>query len=94
MNVPFRSGRRLAAAFGIVVAASSAVSLLAATAASAHPLGNFTTNTATRLVVSRADVAIRYTVDLAEIPALQVRQELGVVTGAVPDAVANPWRRS
>ena len=88
-----RSNRkRVATALGLLLAASAGVSLLSATAASAHPLGNFTTNTATRLVVSRSDVAVRYTVDLAEIPALQVRQELGVVTGAVPDAVANPWR--
>ena len=84
--------KRVATALGLMLAASAGVSLLSATAASAHPLGNFTTNTATRLVVSRANVGVRYTVDLAEIPALQVRQELGVVTGAVPDAVANPWR--
>ena len=84
--------KRVATTLGLLLAASAGMSLLSATAASAHPLGNFTTNTATRLVVSRADVGVRYTVDLAEIPALQVRQELGVVTGTVPDAVANPWR--
>jgi ABC-type nickel/cobalt efflux system permease component RcnA len=44
------------------------------TPASAHPLGNFTVNRYSRIEVSRAQVALRYVLDLAEIPTLQ---ELG-----------------
>ena len=83
---------RLGAAFGLTLVATSALAALSASPASAHPLGNYTTNTATRLVVSPTSIILRYTVDMAEIPALQVRQELGVVTGPVPAAVGDPWR--
>ena len=89
------SGRRvvrLGAALGLTLVATTALTALSASPASAHPLGNFTTNTATRLVVYPASLILRYTVDMAEIPALQVRQELGVVTGPVPAAVGDPWR--
>lgn len=82
--------------FGGVIAlaatAATAVSVLSAAPASAHPLGNFTTNTSTRLVVSPSSLAVRYTLDMAEIPALQVRQTLGVVTGPVPASISDPWR--
>ncbi len=61
-------------------------------AASAHPLGNFTTNTATQLVVGPRQLDVLYVVDMAEIPTLKIRQQLGAVTGAVPDTVANSWR--
>jgi len=44
--------------------------------ASAHPLGNFTTNTYAGLVIGTDRVDIDYVVDLAEIPALRVVQEL------------------
>lgn len=90
-----RAGRRvgrLGAALGLTLVATSALTALSAAPAGAHPLGNFTTNTATRLTVSPTTISFRYTVDMAEIPALQVRQELGVVTGPVPAAVSDPWR--
>ncbi len=44
--------------------------------AAAHPLGNFTTNTAAAIVVTPDAVEVAYVVDLAEIPALRVVQEL------------------
>lgn len=48
--------------------------LLLPTAAWAHPLGNFTTNTADRLVVDADGVAVTHVVDLAEIPTVQLRE--------------------
>ena len=42
----------------------------------AHPLGNFTTNTAVRVVVGRDATIVRYVVDLAEIPTTQERRDL------------------
>jgi len=59
--------------------------------AAAHPLGNFTTNTAAAVVVTPDAVEVAYVVDLAEIPALRVVQALdadgsGAVEGAEGDA--------
>jgi nickel/cobalt transporter (NicO) family protein len=42
--------------------------------ASAHPLGNFTINTAARVVVRPDEVLVDYVVDMAEIPAFRERQ--------------------
>lgn len=56
-------------------AAVAAVAALAGPAA-AHPLGNFTTNTSAALTVGPDSVAVDYVLDLAEIPALRVVQEL------------------
>ncbi len=61
-------------------------------AAIAHPLGNFTTNTATHVALSPGHVDVVYVVDLAEIPALKVRQELGASSGPVPPIAADRWR--
>ena len=61
-------------------------------AAIAHPLGNFTTNTATHLALTPGRVDVIYVVDLAEIPALKIRQELGAASGPVPSAAADRWR--
>ncbi|MBW3615545.1 MAG: nickel transporter, partial [Actinobacteria bacterium] len=44
--------------------------------AAAHPLGNFTVNRYARLEVSAGHVRVHYVLDLAEIPAFQVRKEL------------------
>lgn len=44
--------------------------------ASAHPLGNFTSNTFLRLAVQPEALKVDYVVDLAEIPALQVAQRI------------------
>jgi ABC-type nickel/cobalt efflux system permease component RcnA len=66
------SRRRLPLLLLLVIAA-----LLAAPgSASAHPLGNFTTNTYAGLTVGTDRVDIDYVVDLAEIPALRIVQDL------------------
>lgn len=49
---------------------------LAAAPASAHPLGNFTINRYADIEVSAGTVRVRYVLDLAEIPAFQVRDEV------------------
>ncbi|MCW2777858.1 MAG: putative nickel transporter [Frankiales bacterium] len=41
--------------------------------ASAHPLGNFTVNTADRLVAGRSGLEVQHLVDLAELPTVQLR---------------------
>ena len=64
-----RARRLLAAAV-----AGTALALLPASAASAHPLGNFTTNTADRVEVVAGGVRVLHVVDLAEIPTLQLAQ--------------------
>lgn len=48
-----------------------AAALGAPGAASAHPLGNFTVNQFARLLVASDRVAVRYVVDMAEIPTIQ-----------------------
>ncbi len=47
------------------------VFLMAPAVALAHPLGNFTINQYSRLVVAADAVAIRYVLDMAEIPAFR-----------------------
>jgi nickel/cobalt transporter (NicO) family protein len=64
---------------------------LRAPGASAHPLGNFTTNVSLGLDVSAKTVSGTYVVDFAEIPALQIRQKLGVTKGSVPVPIAKDW---
>lgn len=80
---------RRTSAVGAVIACAL---LLTARPAEAHPLGNFTTNTATIVVVRPAATDVLYVVDMAEIPALQVRQQLGAVSRPVDPAVAKRWR--
>ena len=89
------SRNRRARARFVAIAAVGLAALSAALtpgAAGAHPLGNFTTNTATRLVVGGDSTSVLYVVDLAEIPSLKIRQQLGAVTGEVPGPVASQWR--
>jgi len=64
------AGRRGAA----VLVAATALVLAAPSPASAHPLGNFTVNTADRLVVTADGVVVTHVVDLAEIPSVQLAQ--------------------
>ena len=61
--------RRLAVVLGL-----SVLVLLPAGPASAHPLGNFTVNTADRLVVTQDGIDVTHVVDLAEIPTVQLGQ--------------------
>jgi ABC-type nickel/cobalt efflux system permease component RcnA len=64
---------RVAAA---VTLAAAGAAILASTAA-AHPLGNFTVNRYSGIVLSGADLRVHYVVDMAEIPAYQERQDIG-----------------
>ncbi|CAN5795199.1 hypothetical protein BH24ACT3_BH24ACT3_17090 [soil metagenome] len=87
-----RRRRRLTVVAALVTVAAV---LLPARPAGAHPLGNFTTNTATRLEVGVEWVRIDYTVDLAEIPALRELQGIdgdgdGSLDPDEPAAYAGP----
>ncbi len=79
--------RRLSSFFVVIGALS-----MFGNRATAHPLGNFTTNTATVLEITRSGPKVAYYVDLAEIPALKARQEMGAPKGSVPLAAATQWR--
>ena len=57
-----------------VLAVAAIALVVLVPAAGAHPLGNFTVNQYTRLDVARADVSVRYVLDMAEIPTFQRRQ--------------------
>jgi len=55
---------------------------MAPTAASAHPLGNFTINRYSGLEVATDEIVVHYVVDMAEIPTIQ---ELGIRSGQEVD---------
>ncbi len=60
---------------GLLVAGVAAAFLVTlAPAAAAHPLGNFTVNSADRIVVGADSVRVQHVVDTAEIPTLQLLQ--------------------
>jgi nickel/cobalt exporter len=63
--------RRLLAVLGLSAAMTAAVAVAGAPPASAHPLGNFTVNRYSGIVVSPDRVRVRYVVDMAEIPTFQ-----------------------
>jgi nickel/cobalt transporter (NicO) family protein len=79
---------------GAMAAAVLVIMIVGAGSADAHPLGNFTTNTATQITVASKSVEVLYVVDMAEIPALKVRQSLNAATGVVPQSAATRWRES
>ena len=54
---------------------------LLATPASAHPLGNFTTNTSAAVLVGTESIEIVYVLDLAEIPTQQTAAEIEAAGG-------------
>ncbi|MFF7476447.1 nickel transporter [Streptomyces sp. NPDC008092] len=64
--------RRTAAVFAVACAAT----LLSATGASAHPLGNFTVNKYDGLVAAPGQLRVDHVEDLAEIPATQAKPDL------------------
>src|SRR5262245_62958766 len=66
------------------------LTLLAATVgtAAAHPLGNFTINHFSRLEIGSQQVAVRYVVDMAEIPAFQELQAIGSTGSELPPPAA------
>jgi nickel/cobalt exporter len=51
--------------------------------ASAHPMGNFSVNHYSRIVVEGDRIRIRYIIDLAEIPTYQELQKAGISTTAI-----------
>ena len=54
-------------------------------AALAHPLGNFTVNTYSGLIVGPDRISVDFVVDMAEIPAFQAKQGMGGAHAAVHD---------
>ena len=77
----------------LVVGTALAFGLVAAAPAAAHPLGNFTANASAQLVVGAESTRIDYVLDLAEIPALQVRQGVDADgDGEVDGAEAGGYR--
>jgi nickel/cobalt transporter (NicO) family protein len=83
-----RSPARVLGAVGVLAAL---LSLAGGGRAEAHPLGNFTTNTALHLTVHPTSVDVAYVLDLAEIPALKARQKIGAPTGTVPEGAARAF---
>jgi nickel/cobalt exporter len=80
----------------LAVAAGTALSLfLAAPAATAHPLGNFTLNRASSIVVRPDTVVIAYVIDMAEIPTYQELPSVDVDgDGAVSPTELAVWART
>ncbi len=73
MNVKCQTAMRHCAPFTVFAAVLGIIGL-AAGAAFGHALGNFTINHFARLQVGDERIAVRYVVDMAEIPALQELQ--------------------
>lgn len=69
------------------------VMLLAPLAASAHPLGNFTSNHLTRLAITKGSIELRYVLDLAEIPTVALDHTLAPNGNPSPAAYAAWGRR-
>ena len=64
-----------------------ALALLPASPALAHPLGNFTVNTADQVVLTSDGVEVLHVVDLAEIPTVQLRSKVSAAGGLAAYAV-------
>jgi ABC-type nickel/cobalt efflux system permease component RcnA len=78
----------------VVTAVVLTAVVVPAAAASAHPLGNFTVNTSSSLIVRTDEVSIGYVVDMAEIPAFRERRTIdadadGTVDAAEMDAYSS-----
>ncbi|MFD0314020.1 nickel/cobalt transporter [Streptomyces flavalbus] len=76
MSARRRALRRVLAPAAALFAALTALLLLSAPAASAHPLGNFTVNRYDGLVVAPGELRVRHVEDLAEIPATQAAPDV------------------
>ncbi|MFI8086750.1 sulfite exporter TauE/SafE family protein [Streptomyces sp. NPDC086080] len=68
--------RRSVAAGAAVLGAACALTLVPASAASAHPLGNFTVNRYDGLVATPGELRVHHVEDLAEIPATQAGPDI------------------
>ncbi|MEV5334651.1 nickel transporter [Streptomyces werraensis] len=67
---------RSAAAGAVLLAAATALALVPAPEAGAHPLGNFTVNRYDGLVAAPGELRVHHVEDLAEIPATQAAPDL------------------
>lgn len=65
----------------LTILATLVLGLLIPALASAHPLGNFTSNTYVRVEPSGGELYVRYVVDLAEIPTLRERARVDAAGG-------------
>ncbi len=74
----------------LLLLAAAACALAVPAAASAHPLGNFTSNHFARVEVAGGHLYVRYVLDLAEIPTYQARQrgaDAGVYASRIADGL-------
>ncbi len=83
MNVKRQTAKRHRAPFTIFVSILWIIGL-AAGAAFSHALGNFTINHFARLQIGDERIAVRYVVDMAEIPALQELQSADAKGNGTP----------
>src|SRR5712691_3218615 len=65
--------RKLLALVTATLAAFAGLGVLLAPAASAHPLGNFTVNRYSGLLISQGRIGVTWVLDMAEIPTQQER---------------------
>src|SRR5207253_10066337 len=87
-----RRTRRLLSVGGLSAVLFAALGLLAAPAALAHPLGNFTINRYTDLDLSPGHVRVTYVLDMAEIPTFQEMPRIDADhDGAASDAEKQAW---
>jgi ABC-type nickel/cobalt efflux system permease component RcnA len=71
-----RNGRVALRALLAGAVAAVLLAFLTVEPAAAHPLGNFTVNTSLTVVVGTNEADVRLVVDMAEIPALQTKQQI------------------
>ena len=94
-RAPGAGARGVRRAASVVAVALGALLALPAAPAAAHPLGNFTTNTADALVVGETAVDVRHVRDLAEIPTITEQTDVdtdrdGVMSDAELRGYAGP----
>ncbi len=83
---------RVIAASGLAAFLFGAIGLLAAPAAFAHPLGNFTINHASELSLTPGHLRVTYALDMAEIPTFQQHSAIDANgDGAVTPAERAAW---
>src|SRR5207302_7355185 len=87
-----RSGSPRLARLAVLVAMAACLVAGWAGVGEAHPLGNFTVNTYSGLVVRPDRISVDFVVDMAEIPAYQTRQDTGIGDGPAGGAPALQFR--
>ena len=81
---------RMIRSAGVALCFSLAALALVVPAASAHPLGNFTINRYTGLVLSPGRIDVRYVVDMAEIPTFRESPAIDTNADGSLDATERP----